>query len=439
LNLRSRVTCPHCWHGFAPDEIRWVAGHSELRGDARLGSDAPQRFLPTRFDVEGHALDVEGVACHQLACPRCHLTISRALLEMEPMFLSILGAPSSGKSYFLATMIWQLRRTLGTHFHLSFGDADPFANQILNDYEEKLFLNAKTEQLAYLPKTEREGDLYEPVRFEERVVLYPRPFVFSIQPQEGHPRYANGRRSSRALCLYDNAGEHFLPGGESANSPGTQHLSLSRVLLFLFDPTQHLRFRQACAGQTDDPQMEREDVHRQDQVLLEAANRIRAQSNLGQSEKYSRPLIVVVTKYDAWWSLTGQQPLKTEHVVKTKGGLSALDVGVLQAISRQVRGLLLEHSPEVVAAAESFSGDVTYIPVSSLGCGPEVDPQTGMLMVRPGKIRPMWAEVPMLYALHRSVGGLIPARRRSGSENGRGERVRAAGERYQEAWKETGS
>ncbi len=32
------------------------------------------------------------------------------MMEMEPLFLSILGAPASGKSYFLTAMTWQLRR-----------------------------------------------------------------------------------------------------------------------------------------------------------------------------------------------------------------------------------------------------------------------------------------------------------------------------------------
>jgi hypothetical protein len=34
------------------------------------------------------------------------------MLEMEPLFLSILGAPASGKSYFLTAMTWQLRQAL---------------------------------------------------------------------------------------------------------------------------------------------------------------------------------------------------------------------------------------------------------------------------------------------------------------------------------------
>ena len=166
-----------------------------------MGEDEQQRFLPTRFDPQGKAIDVKGVPCKDLACPRCHLPIPRSLLEMKPLFISILGAPSSGKSYFLAAMTWQLRQTLRDGFHLSFADADPLANQILSDYEATLFLNSNADSLVRLRKTEPEGELYQSVRFGTREVWYPRPFVFSVQPVEGHPDFKDRRNLSRAALF----------------------------------------------------------------------------------------------------------------------------------------------------------------------------------------------------------------------------------------------
>ena len=101
--ILERVTCPHCWEQFAPEKTLWISEHSDLLGDNRL-PDQSQRFLPTRFTVKGEAIDSKGFPCHQLACPNCHLVVPRPLFEMEPLFLSIFGAPASGKSYFLAAM-----------------------------------------------------------------------------------------------------------------------------------------------------------------------------------------------------------------------------------------------------------------------------------------------------------------------------------------------
>ncbi len=312
-------------------------------------------------------------------------------------------------------MTWRLRKTLREHYGLSFADSDPVASQILSDYEETLFLNPQSDQLVFLPKTEKEGNLYESVKFGEREVWYPRPFVFSIQPLEHHPDFRRRNVLSRALCLYDNAGEHFLPGGESANSPGTQHLALSQVLLFMFDPTQHPQFRKQCEGRSNDPQMDKDAAtHRQDQVLQEAASRIRAYSGLPQNVKYSHPLVVVVTKYDAWACLTNAKPLKTDWVVrKVKDSIAALDLEALRKISDTVRSVIAKYAPEMVTAAESFSEHVIYIPVSALGRSPEVDKEKGFLGIRPQDIDPMWAEIPILYALNQSAKALVRSGQRT--------------------------
>jgi hypothetical protein len=417
VRLQTRVRCPHCWKDFPPEDVLWISAHSELRGDPYLGKDEQQRFLPTRFDPMAKAVDVRGVSCNDLACPFCHLSISWSALEMHPLIVSILGAPGSGKSFFLSSMTWQFRQILHDRFRLSFGDADPNSNRALSDYEEKLFLNPNPNDLVTLNKTELEGDLYESVRFGEREVWYPRPFVFSVQPIEGHPDFNMRRLLSRALCLYDNAGEHFLPGGESARNP-SNHLALSEALLFLFDPTQHPNFREACTGKTNDPQMGKHGwAHRQDQILHEVAKRVRNYSGWPQDMKYTRPLIVVVTKYDAWSPLFGGAKMDIDSIIRTiPPDFAALNLNAVQRVSDRVRGLLLKYAREVVMAAEGFAEEVVYIPVSALGRSPEVNATTGALGIRPCDIRPVWTEVPMLIALQKCTKRLVRSIKESTSK-----------------------
>jgi len=409
IPLRAQVTCPHCWHVFPPDESLWISQHPDLLDDPRLGPDHQVRFLPTRFNVEGDAIDARGFACQGLACPRCHLPVPRALLELQSLFLSILGAPASGKSYFLTTMTWLLRQTLPRSFSLSFGDADPASNRSLNEYEERLFLSENQDRLATLDKTALEGDLYDTVLFSGQAVSYPRPFIFSLKPLADHPNHQAVAELSRAICLYDNAGEHFLPGQDTASSPVTRHLALSRALFFLFDPTQDPRFRRECAGQSDDPQMqERARTARQETILLEAADRIRRYTGLAQNARHRRPLVVIVTKFDAWSTLLNTQSLESPWVPTNSPNLCAMDLDRIEAISCEVRSLLDRLSPEIVAAAEGFAERVVYIPVSALGRAPTVDAETGLLGIRPKDIQPIWAEVPFLYTMARWMGGVIP-------------------------------
>jgi hypothetical protein len=414
LPLRARVTCPHCWNEFSPDRALWIAQHPDLVGDPRLGADQPQRFLPTRFNVQGAAIDARGVACHGLACPKCHLAVPRSMFEMRSLFLSIFGSTACGKSYFLTATTWRLRAVLPKYFQVGFNDADAFLNNRLHEYESLQFLSPNRDALVAIAKTEAQGDLYDMVLSGDQAVSYPRPFVFSLLPLEGHPNLHASAKVGRSLCSYDNAGESFLPGEDTSTSPVTRHLALSRILMFLFDPTQDVRYRKLCAGKTADPQMTehaqrlwREQPVRQEMVLSEAAQRVRRHTGLTQSQKHDRPLHVVVTKFDSWKHLLAGVTLPAALIVNTANNRAAVNLEGIEAVSKIVRALLWKVSPEIVAAAESFSSQVLYTPVSATGCGPEIDPATGALGFRPKDMKPIWAEVPILYALSRWTQGLV--------------------------------
>jgi hypothetical protein len=415
VQLLRRTTCPHCWETFAPEDVLWISAHSDLLGDPRLGPEQAQRFLPTRFNADGDALDPKGFVCNSLACPRCHLHVPRILLEIEPLFISILGTPACGKSYYLTTLTWQLRQLLTRHFGLVFGDADPVSNRSLNEYEEWLFLNPRADELIPLAdlirKTELQGELYDTVMFGNQNVSYPRPYLFTLQPHDTHPRRDACQRHSRVLCLYDNAGEHFQPGQDTTASPVTHHLASSRLLLFLFDPTQDQRFRSLCAGEKIDPaHLAAGRTSRQELVLQEAASRIRRYTGLSQKQKHNRPLIVVVTKLDVWAHLLKDKNLEEPWV--RSDWLFGVDLDRVEWRSREVRELLQRVCPEFVTAAESFAQSVTYVPVSALGNSPVAHPQTKGLAVRPRNINPIGVTVPFLYGLSRVLPNLVSGYKR---------------------------
>jgi hypothetical protein len=427
--LLSRSTCPHCWTRFAPEDVLWVSSHADLLGDPRLGPDHPQRFLPSRFDLAGNALDARGLACTMLGCPRCHLPLPRAVLEIEPAFVSILGTPACGKSFYLAALTWGLRHTLPAAFGVSFADADPVTNRTLNEYEEQLFLNPAHDRLVpvgdLIRKTQVQGDLYDTVSYGSQEVSYPRPFLFTLRPQAHHPRHAEADRLGRLLCVYDNAGESFQPGADSTRNPVTRHVAQAQLLLFLFDPTQDVRFRALCQ-----PALPPGHTSRQESVLLETADRVRRLTGLAQGAKHDRPLVVVLTKFDAWRSLLDDQNVADPW--KTVGRVAGLDPVRIDERSAALRSLLRRVCPEVVSAAEGFAREVVYVPVSALGRSPVPDPATGRPSLRPGDIKPLWATVPLLFGLSRYISpGLVPVLRRTGSgqPSGNGVTPKESGER----------
>lgn len=404
---RGGIVCPHCWHRFSIDEFLFIARHQSLIGDPVLGADAQQRFLPSRFTAEGNALDAAGTSCPDMACPRCHLRIPQAASEMPPLFLSIVGATSSGKSYFLTSMCWELRNTLSREFAISFTDTDAVNNQLLNDFEETIFLNSESDTLVALRKTELQGDLYNQVLLDNMLINLPKPFMFTVMPAEHHPRYSEVReKMSRTLVLYDNAGEHFEPGMDSVDNPTTQHLLHSDTIFFIFDPTKDVRFRRRLAGISDPQLLAKSHVQRQEIILTEMVNRIKKYSGLRAGNKSEKTLLVLVSKCDVWQHLLGMSLPVEPWSWEKSNHTGVLDVNLIKNVSFALRHLLEEICPELVSTAESFAGEVLYLPNSALGHSPELSEENGMIGIYPGDVKPFWVTVPMLYFFYQR--GFIP-------------------------------
>ncbi len=415
---RVKPTCPHCWHQFEPHETLWISTHASLLGDVRLGPDAPRRFLPSRFDPRGGPLDERGEECTQIACPKCHLILPWVSLELNPWFVSIFGTPASGKSYFLAAMTRNLSKTLLNPFCVNVTDADARANQAVVRSRAALFAHKtpfRDIPLGLLiEKTKEQGDLYNTVLFGPDRVQYPQPFMFTFRPGDGHPLADDPEPVSRLLCLYDNAGESFLVGRDSAASPVTRHLAESALLLFLFDPTQHSPFHQRLVAKNlalaSDVRVG--DADPQEQILTEAASRVRRFARLRASDKHDRPLVVVVTKKDLWGPLVPELGTREPVIAPTHTKAGALNLDLLQRQSNAIKHLLLDLAPEVVSAAEAFAAHVLYVGVSSLGTIPRQDPRTKQWMIRPADINPSGVEIPILYGLYREFPKLVPGGRR---------------------------
>ncbi|MBQ2789175.1 MAG: hypothetical protein IJE97_06020 [Thermoguttaceae bacterium] len=415
--LLNAVVCPRCWTQFPPENALWIAESQELLGDYKLGEMERVRFLPTQFTADGFAIDAKGFPCKDLACPHCHLRLPTAALEAPSTFMSIVGAPASGKSYFLASSIWTLRKTLPRNFSISFQDADPEMNAPLQRYEALHFLN-ESDQIAQIEKTETEGDLYDVVKQGDENIVYPRSFVFLASKTS-----SDGSRASAATVnLYDNAGESWLPtrDADSATFPATRHIARSRCIFFIYDPTQDARFRAVCRQFSNDPQLglgdadalgaRRKTDSRQELVLSEMIKRVRSHRQMRLSDRYTNPLIVVVSKFDIWRSLTptidSTPPIDVRKVNGTRRAVLRTDK--IRAASAAVRRVLLEHTPEFPLAAEQFASNVVYIPTSATGVSPVHDAKTNQTGFRAKDLKPIWADVPMLYALSQTTKGVVP-------------------------------
>ena len=129
-----------------------------------------------------------------------------------------------------------------------------------------------------------------------------------------------------------------------------------------------------------------------------------------EDELHQRPLVIVVTKWDSWEALLPGVTRDDPYINSPNMSTKALDGDRIEAVSKQLGDLLRKHTPEIVAAAEGFAQQLTFVPVSATGQAPEVDALTGTLGVRPRDIAPYWVEIPILHAISRWCPGLIGMR-----------------------------
>ncbi len=407
------VQCPNCWHKFKPEEINFISRHPELIGDPIVGDNEYLRFLPNRFTVNGEAIDPRGMATADLACPKCHLRIPDALLEMPSMVLSITGSPASGKSYFLATMVWELRKLL-PKAHFEFSDADTVANSPIREYEQTLFMNPEPEQLTEIRKTQTDDPrLYHIVKIDGVSVRYPSPLQFLLRPTHSHSNKKNHSKDlmGRVLILYDNAGEDFLPNIEAINTIAIQHLSRSSIILMLFDPIQDPRFQEYAKTKinlSDQNFIKPTTVFRQDTILKEIESQIKKYLNVPYSKSLDKIMIVIVPKADIWAQLA-EISIDEEPYLVLDDSLY-VDTSAVEQTSEITRNFLKKLSPDFVAIAENFSNIVRYIPISSLGTAPVYTEREGHSFygIAPKDIKPKWVTVPLLYCLSKFAKGLIP-------------------------------
>ena len=322
---------------------------------------------------------------------------------------------------------------MAKNFCSNFTDADPQMNRRIFEDETTLFTGSDDpNKLVRIDKTDVVGNIYNNTTVNGVPTRLAQPFTYTTEPMPNHPLLQKASKTRQVICVYDNAGEHFLPGSEADHItiPVTWHIAKSDALLFIFDPTQDMRFRAACTEPVNDPQMNpRSDIRiethdrlsgvRQETVLTNVLAQIRNLNLLPPHEKIKMPLIIVLSKYDAWQQLgRGKFPAKKAPQERnpwtptTDATTHVYNADRVEEYSQILRNLLLDLIPNIVSTAESAVEQVTYIAVSATGGPPELGEadEQGIrrLCYRPINVKPIWAEVPFLHAQHLVNKSTVP-------------------------------
>jgi hypothetical protein len=195
------------------------------------------------------------------------------------------------------------------------------------------------------------------------------------------------------MVLYDNAGEHFMPGASPANfASSTRHLERSRCIVMVFDPLQDQRFKARFAPGYAAPRTPWHE--RQELIFTEAVARIRRLRSLSPSEPISVPIVVALTKADVWANGALGDNWWQLPPVAEQADLQAS----LRETSNRLRAVMRETAPEFAAAVAALAKEVWFVPASALGTSPLRD-ASGRYHIPPSAIQPRWAEMPFVLSL----------------------------------------
>ena len=400
----SENRCPRCWMRFETGRI--LAIHPSDYGDEIMGESVLKRFLPGKIDHNGVPLTDKGQPCSRLACPNCRGELPPNFLEKAPHMLSIVGDSMAGKSYFLTVAVNQLQGILKRHLGVSFMDGDPVGNKALSDMVSRLFSPSVDPKDTFLHKTNLAGATFKEFQRHGKKVKLPSPFTYNLVSRD---------RGAASLVFYDNAGEHFRPGGtETEKSNLAQHIAWASGILFLFDPLQHRNLIRLIDSKLD-PQVAM--IKRsaallkfdQNVILAEMSERLRSWRQISLGESHDVPLAIVVGKHDLLGDLLPLDQLTTD--VCPNGNVSA---AAIDANSAATHSFLLEHCPDIVGAAEAISSNVKYFPASSFGSpaavidGLKNEDGKDQIGPVPSRMNPYLVEAPFLWLLSEIEPNLIP-------------------------------
>ena len=324
--------------------------------------------------------------------------------EFKQYIYSIVGAPSSGKSYYLSVLIKQLKRFLFHKFEISFIDQDPEYNIQINEVIQTLF-SARSAVEGRIIKTDMRGGNYKSVNRNGKEVDLPKPSIFNISQ-------TNVENTDSSIVFYDNAGEHFLPSHSGAEEFQILHVAKASCLFFLYDPLVNIDIRHDLSNIESDQLKRKSDLDQQPSILAQMNVKISRVLGKPTSEKLKTPLAILIGKCDIWHSLVPNWGKIADPI----GNKNVLHQTVIDSNSNIIRDFMNEYAPDIVATAERISLDVRYFPFSSFGHKPKeykfVDQKEDIevtdIAPDPSRIKPYMIEIPTVWALSKTIPDLIP-------------------------------
>lgn len=254
---KKRILCPYCFRHFDNIDAEYQCENLEMnasRTEELCSSEEDMRYnqhwgyvgavtkhffkgkkplLAMTYTPKPAKCDKCGMPSTRFVCPHCHNWLPTEMIEEGSEIISIIGAPSSGKTVYFLSLIHELKR-VGYKLGLTVRAKDEAPDK-----------NMRTSVIY----NRLSSELFDEHRLPEQTHVSERqcPLIFKLISSK-NPGTVSKEDKSIYLVFYDTAGEAFKSADDIDRM--AKHLMESSGIILLVDPfsIKKLRNRMDAAG-----------------------------------------------------------------------------------------------------------------------------------------------------------------------------------------------
>lgn len=344
----SKILCPFCFNYVSAKDLLCMCTNAVHSETATLGGHIIQNAKPDR---QGYCTcDQCPHTTSRKACPKCKALLPLTITESPTRIISIVGAASSGKSYYVGSILRKIMEE-GLFSELNFSNISSISTlwgdkKSSGEYSKRF--KGFMDHFRILEPTKKISDL----------VKDNPPLLIEMS-------LAKKRLERNTFSFFDAAGESFHDAGDLASI--TPYIAHSEAVILILDPRQIPSVNSAISAAI--PGLPAVSNVTYVEILNNVAQIIRDDNRLSRNKKIKIPLCIAFSKWDLAMETPGLIPDGLNCKQSSQNVGKGYDEQRIDSISSEIRSLLMQQWGEanLVSLAEQNFETVKYFSFSAWG------------------------------------------------------------------------
>lgn len=380
-----KLICPYCFKEIKKEDIKFYCktckgknGKPKQVNGIYTDENKEEKRIYGKINRNNYCIcDECGQATNDMKCPECKNKLPTTFFDAQTKVMAVVGNKHSGKSYFVGTLLKQLRygNVLKGYSDISVSWED---RQSEDTYKEKYSNQFDTGNKLRGTNNYNISTTFGDNDYNNK------PIILRLGKSERSFFHKDGVTNYYRYSFIDFAGEQFANENPENIDNIRPYLINAEAILFILDPDHLDIIRERFNSHTS-----REDCDWH--PIVDTTNNIlRLAKNVGTKSKIKIPVCVCISKWDMLLS-TGLVP--DNLLISSLENMSgAYNENMVKTISEELRSLLIDFDSNLIKGIEEKFSDVTYVAFSAWG-----SPQEGPTI----RLVPYRVEDPFMWVLHK--------------------------------------